>query len=317
MATGKRFYWIKLKDSFMASDTIDYFMAQPDGANYVILYQMLCLKTINTGGRLSRQIGEITIPYDVKKIARDCKWFTVKTVQAALTLYKSVGLIYEDQDGVLAIANYADLVGSETDYASQKNRQRLPNDGNKALPVDKGGDNGVDSNVDIGVDNVHANVHTEIRERDKEIDIRERDEEKEIRKRDKEKEIKGLTAPEVAVCRTEDVRRVLEAWNSLGLNTVRKIVADTDRDKWLRKRVKDYGTDDVLAAIEKVRKSKFLMGDNRNGWQATFDWFIRPNNFAKVLSGNYDDKDLQKRGDSNGEHQGTIGKKWDVQLDVE
>lgn len=41
MATGKRFYWMKLKESFMTSDTIDYFMSQPDGANYVVLYQKL------------------------------------------------------------------------------------------------------------------------------------------------------------------------------------------------------------------------------------------------------------------------------------
>ena len=34
----------------MSSDMIDYLMGQPDGANYVVLYQMLCLKTINTGG---------------------------------------------------------------------------------------------------------------------------------------------------------------------------------------------------------------------------------------------------------------------------
>lgn len=38
MATGKRYYWIKLKDSFMSSDEIDYLMSQPDGANYVVLY---------------------------------------------------------------------------------------------------------------------------------------------------------------------------------------------------------------------------------------------------------------------------------------
>ena len=59
MATGKRYYWIKLKDSFMSSDMIDYLMGQPDGANYVVLYQMLCLKTINTGGRLAFQIGDM------------------------------------------------------------------------------------------------------------------------------------------------------------------------------------------------------------------------------------------------------------------
>ena len=37
MATGKRYYWIKLKDSFMSSDAIDYLMSQPDGVNYVCL----------------------------------------------------------------------------------------------------------------------------------------------------------------------------------------------------------------------------------------------------------------------------------------
>ena len=71
MATGKRYYWIKLKDSFMSSDAIDYLMSQPDGANYVVLYQMLCLKTINTGGCLVSKIGEMLIPYDVEKIQRE------------------------------------------------------------------------------------------------------------------------------------------------------------------------------------------------------------------------------------------------------
>ena len=124
MATGKRYYWMKLKESFMTSDTIDYFMSQPNGANYVVLYQMLCLKTINTDGRLSRQIGEIIIPYDVEKIQRDCKWFSVDTIRVALKLYQAVGLIYEDQDGVLVLSDHHNLVGSETDYAAQKKIQR-------------------------------------------------------------------------------------------------------------------------------------------------------------------------------------------------
>lgn len=100
MATGKRYYWIKLKDSFMSSDTIDYLMGQPDGANYVVLYQMLCLKTINTGGRLAFQIGDMIIPYDVEKIQRECKWFSLATVRVALEVYKQLGLIYEDKDSL-------------------------------------------------------------------------------------------------------------------------------------------------------------------------------------------------------------------------
>lgn len=151
MATGKRYYWMKLKESFMTSDTIDYFMSQDGGANYVVLYQMLCLKTINTAGRLSRQIGEIIIPYDIPKIQRDLKWFSTDTIRVALELYKSFGLIYEDIDGVLTLTDHAALVGSETDYARQKMAQRQQ----KALAA--------------GVDNVHTNVHQNVHT---DIDIR-------------------------------------------------------------------------------------------------------------------------------------------------
>ena len=70
----QRFYWIKLTDRFMTSDTVDFLMEQKDGANYVVIYQMLCLKTVNNDGCLSRSIGEMIIPYDEEKIQRDLKW---------------------------------------------------------------------------------------------------------------------------------------------------------------------------------------------------------------------------------------------------
>lgn len=166
MATGKRYYWIKLKDSFMSSDAIDYLMSQPDGANYVVLYQMLCLKTINTGGCLVSKIGEMLIPYDVEKIQRECKWFSLATVRVALSVYKQIGLIFESPDGILAISNYSDIVGSETDYSAQKRLQR--ENRRRQIPA-KGADNNEDNNVD----NVHTEKEIE-KDKDKEIESRER-----------------------------------------------------------------------------------------------------------------------------------------------
>lgn len=167
MATGKRFYWIKLKDSFMSSDEIDYLMSQPDGANYVVLYQMLCLKTINTDGCLVSQIGEMLIPYDAEKIQRECKWFSLATVRVALSVYKQIGLIFESPDGILTISNYSDIVGSETDYSAQKRLQR--ENRRRQIPV-KGADNNEDNNVD----NVHTEKEIE-KDKDKEIENRVRD----------------------------------------------------------------------------------------------------------------------------------------------
>lgn len=119
-----RLYWIKLTDRFISSDTVDFLMSQKDGANYVVLYQMLCLKTINNGGVLARQLGEMIVPYEVDKIQRDCKWFPIDTVRVALELYKKLGLIYENNDGVLAISQFERLIGSQTYGAEKKELQK-------------------------------------------------------------------------------------------------------------------------------------------------------------------------------------------------
>lgn len=121
---NKRFYWIKLRDTFMTSDAVDFLMSQKDGANYVVLYQMLCLKTINTNGELSRTIGEVIIPYDIDKIVRDTKWFSKDTIIVALELYKKLGLIFTADNGNLVISNFSKMVGSETQNALYKREKK-------------------------------------------------------------------------------------------------------------------------------------------------------------------------------------------------
>lgn len=89
-----------------------------------------------------------------------------------------------------------------------------------------------------------------------------------------------------------DVERVLTAWNSIKkIRPVRNILPGKNRDIMLRARIRENGVDAVLEAIENVKKSPFLLGDNKKGWQITFDWFVRPNNFPKVLEGNYINED--------------------------
>lgn len=121
---SKRFYWMKLKENFMTSDTVDFLMSQPNGAEYVVLYQMLCLQTLNTDGVLGRTIGEVMIPYDAAKIQRDCKYFSIDTVTLALEYYKKLGLVFEQDNGFLKIANYENIIGSESDSAERMRKMR-------------------------------------------------------------------------------------------------------------------------------------------------------------------------------------------------
>lgn len=142
--SDKKYYWIKLKDSFMTSDTVDFLMGQKNGANYVVLYQMLCLKTANTDGELGRQLGELLVPYDAAKIVRDCKYFDFDTVVVALGLYKKLGLVYEQENGILKIANFDGIIGSEGEAAERMRQVRARQKAEvKQLPEGEHGANNV------------------------------------------------------------------------------------------------------------------------------------------------------------------------------
>lgn len=82
---------------------------------------------------------------------------------------------------------------------------------------------------------------------------------------------------------------IVEEWNNLNLSKVKSIKGN--RLKILNTRIKEYGIDNVLEAIKSINKSSFLKGQNNKNWTITFDWLIKPNNFPKVLEGNYIDKE--------------------------
>lgn len=125
---SKRYYWIKLQTDFFNGDEVDYLMSQENGSEYIVLYLMLCLKSANTGGVLATRFGDTMIPYDVKKIVRETKYFDNDTVKVALTFFAKLGLIYEEvsEDGVryMRIANSNVMTGSVTSGAQRKMRQR-------------------------------------------------------------------------------------------------------------------------------------------------------------------------------------------------
>lgn len=278
MATGKRFYWIKLKESFMSSDTVDYLMSLPNGANYVVLYQILCLKTINTEGRLSRQIGEIIIPYDVEKIERDCKWFSTDTIRIALGLYKNLGLIYEDKDGTLVLTDHDNLVGSETDYAEKNRRMRAAQ--NAALP--SGGGHIVSSDVS---DDVSQNVSIDIRD-------------KEYRDKDNRYSINNIITnttdatpqaeEEKSRCPFTDIQNL---YNSICISYPKIKSIDGNRKTAVAARWRKYKDIDTFKELFKIaEQSDFLKGQNDRNWNADFDWLMKPTNIAKVLEHKYDNR---------------------------
>ena len=80
---------------------------------------------------------------------------------------------------------------------------------------------------------------------------------------------------------------VLKAWNEMalkrGIATVRALPRGTDRYRQLRARIATYGMDAILEAINNVEASDFLPEER---W-FDFGWFVKPNNFPKILEGKY------------------------------
>lgn len=143
----KKFYWIKLKTDFFNTPAVDFLLSQENGSEYVVLYQMLCCMTANNKGSLSTQIGEIIVPFNADKIARDTKYFSKDTVMVALELFKKLGLIYSDEGDCLRLAGIEEMTGSESaSKEAVKKREYRNKKETPALPAEK--DTKVDSLVD-------------------------------------------------------------------------------------------------------------------------------------------------------------------------
>lgn len=73
--------------------------------------------------------------------------------------------------------------------------------------------------------------------------------------------------------------------------TIRAPLSDI-RKKMIGARIKTHGKEAFAGMIKTAYRSDFLKGQNKQSWRATFDWLIKPTNFEKVISGNYDNKNI-------------------------
>ena len=99
---------------------------------------------------------------------------------------------------------------------------------------------------------------------------------------EKEKEKKEKEAP-------EKYQPIIDAWNLLPVPKISGIRGK--RLDMLRSREREYSLPQIISAVHGIRDCPFLLGQNNRGWTITFDWFIKPSNFVKVLEGNYKDGD--------------------------
>ena len=120
-----KFYWLQLKEDFFENDAIEWLEEQePNGRDYAYFYLKLCLKSLKSNGVLIRNVGNILIPYDNRKLAELTK-MDFDTVCVAMKLLQEIGLIEILENGEIYLTQLENLIGSKSLGALKKQQQRL------------------------------------------------------------------------------------------------------------------------------------------------------------------------------------------------
>lgn len=293
---AKRYYWLKLSDDFFKSKPVKKLRRIAGGDTYTVIYLKMLLVALKQDGKIYYEGVEDTF---ADELALDLDE-DAENVKVTIAFLKAQNLLVDgDAENEYVLPECAAMTGSESESAERVRnfRARASQNEGKSLQCNA---QLLHCNSDVTESNKNVTLEKEkSKERNKEKN-------KETNKREEvEEEVivsdEPISPTEVG---TEVMQEVVKAWNeleTLGIKSVYKIVPSSKRYGNLRARLKQYGKDAVLTAINNIRSSSFLCGDNKTGWMITFDWFVLPNNFVKVLEGNYGTwvcKDTpQKKGD--------------------
>lgn len=238
---NKRFYWIKLRENFFQQETIDWLMEQENGSAYIVLYLKMCLLTANTSGELIRTIGDMTIPYEPKKISQKTG-FDIDTVNVALSLFKHLGLIEETQGGIPVMPEVKNMVGSESESAARVRKYRKKK---KALQ----------SNGDVTKKALQSNVEI----RDKRIEYRD--------KENREESVDVESKKKETVASDDGLKDVITAYRK----NIYPMPGEMDLEK-LKALADDFGSDTVIKAIDRAvtrnKRSLAYIHGILKSWQA-------------------------------------------------
>ena len=264
--------WIKIATDIFDNRKIKQIEAMPKGEAIIVIWiKLICLAgVINDGGMMYFTDG---IPDTPEMLATQ---FTrpVQIIRLALDTFERFGMI-DRTDGFISLPSWGKYQSTDKlEKMNASNRERQAR--HRAKKRDASVTEYVTGNVTATLPVTQSNAT--------DIDI----------DKDKEKDIKDLIVSKDTIRQT-DVKRTIDEWNTLeefGITPVKRMTPK--REQAVKARIRQNHIDDILEAIENIRHSSFLQGQNKNGWMVTFDWFLKPGNFAKVFEGQYADKSTNR-----------------------
>lgn len=279
--------WIKICSDIFDDEKIMLIENLPSADSIIVIwFKLLCLagKNNNSGVFILNDKIAYTDEMLATVFRRD-----INTVRLALKTFENYGMI-EIVSGVYTIPNWGkyqnlDKIEQKSQYMRnymqeyrKKQKDKIECKTNSKLYGK------VNSKTNVSSAEVY----------NKELDNKELDN-KELDNKEKEIEEENDLIVSKDTIRQTDVQRIIDEWNTLeefGITPVKRMTPK--REQAVKARIRQNHMDDILEAIENIRHSSFLQGQNKNGWMVTFDWFLKPGNFAKVFEGQYADKSTNR-----------------------
>ena len=100
-------------------------------------------------------------------------------------------------------------------------------------------------------------------------------------------------------------QQIADMYNDTCVSFPRLTKLSDARKKAIKARFNTYSLEDFQKLFEMAEGSSFLKGQNSRNWSANFDWMMKDANFAKILDGNYQD-----RNNTAGEEKENKYKNW-------
>ena len=123
MADNRKYYYLKLKETYFDDDSIVLLESMQDGILYSYILLKLYLKSLKHGGRL--QLDE-SIPYTPQMIATVTRQ-QIGTVERAIKIFLQLGLMEQMPDGAFYMSNIELLIGQSSTEGERKRRARQAN----------------------------------------------------------------------------------------------------------------------------------------------------------------------------------------------
>ena len=123
MADNRKYYYLKLKESYFDEDSIVLLESMQDGVLYSNILLKLYLKSLKHGGRLQLDEG---IPYTAQMIATITRQ-QIGTVERALQIFLKLGLVELLDGGAYYMSNIELLIGQSSTEGERKRAARQQN----------------------------------------------------------------------------------------------------------------------------------------------------------------------------------------------